>query len=231
MLEIFLTLHTGKVYQVILVAVSVFNILVFVPNFYKPIVMRSFDTATDMQLISIFKKGNDSALEALIKRHKDSVFTTILFLVKDEHLAEDIFQEVFFKIVDKLRSNVNYNEEGKFLSWALRVAHNLCIDHFRKVNTIEEVAIVDTASFENYIDTGNYADRKINRSQSHEKLRNMLNYLPSEQREIIVLRFYADLSFKEIASLTGTSINTALGRMRYALLNLRKMITEYEIVL
>ena len=151
--------------------------------------MRSFDTATDMQLISIFKKGNDSALEALIKRHKDSVFTTILFLVKDEHLAEDIFQEVFFKIVDKLRSNVNYNEEGKFLSWALRVAHNLCIDHFRKVNTIEEVAIVDTASFENYIDTGNYADRKINRSQSHEKLRNMLNYLPSEQREIIVLRF------------------------------------------
>ena len=192
--------------------------------------MKSFATATDAQLISVFQKGDNQALEELIQRHKDAVFTTILFMVRDTHLAEDLFQEVFIKIIDTIRTN-RYNDEGKFLSWALRVAHNLCVDHFRKVKYVHDIGSNDKDIFEGIGEVGDFADAKIMRAQSHDKVRRMLDHLPEEQREVIVLRHFADMSFKEIASITGTSINTALGRMRYALLNLRKMVEEKAIVL
>lgn len=192
--------------------------------------MKSFVTATDTQLISVFQEGDNQALEELIRRHKDAIFTTIVFMVRDTHLAEDLFQESFIKIIDTLRSN-RYNEEGKFLSWALRVAHNLCVDHFRKVKYVHNVGSDEKNIFEGIGDIGNSADAKIIQTQCHEKVRKMLDYLPEEQKEVIVLRHFADMSFKEIAYVTNTSINTALGRMRYALLNLRKLITEKEIVL
>ena len=192
--------------------------------------MKSFATATDTQLISVFQKGDNQALEALVQRHKDAIYSSILFMVKDVHLAEDLFQDVFIKIIDTLRSN-RYNEEGKFLNWAMRVAHNLCVDHFRKVKYIYSVGSDEKDIFESIGDVGNYADTKITQTQSHDKVRLMLDYLPEEQREVIVLRHFADMSFKEIAYITNTSINTALGRMRYALLNLRRMMVEKEIVL
>lgn len=192
--------------------------------------MKSFADATDTQLIRVFQNGEQQALEELVNRYKNKIFSSILFLVKDVHLAEDIFQEVFIKIIDTLRSN-RYNEEGKFLPWALRCAHNHCVDYFRKIKNTYLVASDASLVFERIGDIGNNADLKILKSQTHEKLRLMLDYLPEEQKEVIVLRHFANMSFKEIASITDTSINTALGRMRYALLNLRKMIVENEIVL
>ncbi len=192
--------------------------------------MKSFVTATDAQLIGVFQKGDNQALEELIRRHKDAIFTTIVFMVRDTHLAEDLFQEAFIKIIDTLRSN-RYNDEGKFLSWTLRVAHNLCVDHFRKVKYIHNVGSDEKDVFEGIGDVGNFADAKLMQNQTHDKVRKMLDYLPEEQREVIVLRHFADMSFKEIAYITDTSINTALGRMRYALLNLRRLIVEKEIIL
>jgi len=192
--------------------------------------MKSFAEATDTQLISVFQKGDNSALEALVQRYKDTVFSTILFMVKDTHLAEDLFQEVFIRIIDTLRSK-RYKDEGKFVHWALRVAHNLCVDHFRKVKYTHNVASDDKDIFEGIGDVGNVADNKMIKNQSHEKVRRMLDFLPEEQREVIVLRHFADMSFKEIAYITDTSINTALGRMRYALFNLRRLMTENEMVL
>lgn len=192
--------------------------------------MKAFATASDTQLISVFQKGDNTALEALIHRYKDTIFSTILYMVKDTHLAEDLFQEAFIKIIDTLRSH-RYKEEGKFIHWALRVAHNLCVDHFRKVKYTNNVASDDRDIFESIGDVGNYADAKLIQNQCHQKVRQMLDFLPEEQREVIVLRHFADMSFKEIAAVTNTSINTALGRMRYALFNLRKMMVENEIVL
>jgi DNA-directed RNA polymerase specialized sigma24 family protein len=152
---------------------------------------------TDHELIHQFRDGDLYALEALIVRHKDKLYTSILFLVKDKYLAEDIFQDVLIKIIDTIRGG-RYTEEGKFLPWAMRIAHNLCVDHFRKVKRTPAIKTSD--------------DRDI-------------------FEEVIILRHYADLSFKEIAALTNCSINTALGRMRYGLINLRKMMTEKKIAL
>jgi RNA polymerase sigma-70 factor (ECF subfamily) len=187
--------------------------------------------ATDNQLVQSFQQGNNNALEVLVHRHKDKLFSSILFLVKDKYLAEDLFQDVFIKIIDTLRTN-RYNEEGKFLPWATRIAHNLCIDHFRKVNrkptimTGDDRDIFDTINVE---EKG--ADSAIMQGQSHDRIRKIVDMLPDEQREVIVLRHYADMSFKEIAEMTNCSINTALGRMRYGLMNMRKMMVEKQIAL
>lgn len=191
--------------------------------------MKTHLLSTDADLVQSFQKGNNYALEILVNRHKDKIYTSIVILVKDKHLAEDLFQEVFIKIIDTLRAN-KYNDEGKFLPWALRVAHNLSIDHLRKVQRTPTIKTSDDHDiFEvlNFID--NSADKGIVKSQSHNLLRGMIDKLPAEQREVIVLRHYADLSFKEIAEMTSCSINTALGRMRYALVNLRKMIEEKHV--
>lgn len=193
--------------------------------------MKSLCVKTDNELIHLFMDGDMAALETLILRHKDKLYTSILFLVKDKYLAEDIFQDVLIKIIDTLRAG-RYTEEGKFLPWAMRIAHNLCVDHFRKVKRSPAIKTSDDRDiFEviNFTEEG--ADEKIMKRQSHDKVRQMLDRLPEDQREVIILRHYAELSFKEIAALTNCSINTALGRMRYGLINLRKMMTEKNIAL
>ncbi len=193
--------------------------------------MNTLSLATDNQLVHSFQQGNNQALEILVNRHKDRIFTSINILVKDKHLAEDLFQDVFIKIIDTLRKN-NYNEEGKFLPWAIRIAHNLCVDHFRKVKRTPTITTGDDRDIFEVINvSADSADRAITRSQSHEGVRQLLDRLPEEQREVIVLRHYADLSFKEIAAMTNCSINTALGRMRYGLLSMRKMMAEKQMAL
>ncbi len=191
----------------------------------------SLRTKTDNELIQNFQDGDLNALETLVLRHKDKMYTSILFLVKDKYLAEDIFQDSLIKIIDTIRGG-RYTEEGKFLPWALRIAHNLCVDHFRKVKRTPSIKTSDDRDiFEviNFTEEG--ADEKLMKRQSHERVRMMLELLPEDQREVIILRHYADLSFKEIASLTNCSINTALGRMRYGLINLRKMMQQKKIAL
>jgi RNA polymerase sigma factor (sigma-70 family) len=185
----------------------------------------------DQQVVRMYVDGDANALSVLVTRYKDKIFTSIYLLVKDRYLAEDIFQDVFIRIIDTLKAG-KYSDEGKFLPWAMRIAHNLCVDHFRKVKrnptikTSDDRDIFDVINFsENGVD-----DRMMN-EQTSDKVRRMIDLLPEDQREVIILRHYADLSFKEIAQLTGCSINTALGRMRYGLLNLRKMMEEKQIAL
>ncbi|MFZ1826202.1 MAG: sigma-70 family RNA polymerase sigma factor [Chitinophagales bacterium] len=173
--------------------------------------------------------GNEAALEVLINRHKDKIYTSIHFMVKDSFLAEDIFQDTFVKVIDTLRSG-RYREQDKFLPWVMRISYNLCIDHFRRgkrmpvVNTGEDFDIFDVLGLEDK----NIEDSLVN-DQTVDKVRALVSNLPEEQRQVLILRHYSDLSFKEIADMTGVSINTALGRMRYALINMRKMIVEKNI--
>ncbi len=186
---------------------------------------------TDHELIALFKDGDTKALEQLILRYKDKLFTSILFLVKDRFLAEDIFQDVFIRTIETLRGG-KYNEEGKFLPWVMRIAHNMCIDHFRK--TKRTPSITTTTNEEilgDILPPSNAADHGMIRKERHEAVNHLVELLPYDQREVIILRHYADMSFKEIAALTHCSINTALGRMRYGLINLRKMMSEKQIAL
>ncbi len=186
---------------------------------------------SDEQLITLFKKGHSSALEELVQRHKDKLYTSIVLLVKDSFLAEDIFQDTFIKIIDTIRAE-RYTEKGKFLPWAMRIAHNLCVDYFRKIKRTPIIKTSDDKDIFNVLSfSESSAEEKLITRQSHDRVRRMLDMLPEEQREVIILRHYADLSFKEIADLTQVSINTALGRMRYGLINLRKMMTEKQICL
>ena len=193
--------------------------------------MKTFNQASDTQLIRAFQDGNASALEILIHRYKDKIFSSILFLVKDKYLAEDLFQDVFIKVIDTLRNN-RYTEEGKFLPWALRISHNLCVDYFRKVNRSPAIKTSDDRDIFEVINVvEDSQETKMMQAQSHDRVRKMLDMLPEEQREVIVLRHFADLSFKDIAQITNCSINTALGRMRYGLINLRKVMLEKQIAL
>ena len=193
--------------------------------------MQSLTNYSDQQLIHLFQDGDSHALETLIHRHKDKIYTSIFLLVKDKYLAEDIFQDVFIRVIDTVRGG-RYTEEGKFLPWAMRIAHNLCVDHFRKVKRTPTIRnsenndIFDVIKF-----SDECAETKMTRQQSHDRVRTMLDQLPEDQREVIVLRHFADLSFKEIAAMTDCSINTALGRMRYGLINLRKMMVQKQIAL
>lgn len=212
---------------------NTYNVIKLNLNPYrKPLTMNNtLIHATDNQLVQLFQQGDNNALEVLVNRHKDKIFTSINLLVKDKYLAEDLFQDVFIKIIDTLRRN-NYNEEGKFLPWAIRIAHNLCVDHFRKVKRTPTITTSDERDIFEVINvSSDNADRGIMRTQSHDRVRQMLDRLPEEQREVIVLRHYADLSFKEIAAMTNCSINTALGRMRYGLLAMRKMMAEKNMAL
>jgi RNA polymerase sigma factor (sigma-70 family) len=193
--------------------------------------MKSLCKNTDHELIHSFMDGDMNSLETLVVRHKDKLYTSILFLVKDKYLAEDIFQDVLIKIIDTIRGG-RYTEEGKFLPWAMRIAHNLCVDHFRKVKRTPAIKTSDDRDiFEVLNFTEDSAETKMMKRQSHDRVRRMLDLLPEDQREVIILRHYAELSFKEIAALTNCSINTALGRMRYGLINLRKMMVEKQISL
>ena len=182
----------------------------------------------DQQLIESYLKGNDKAFEVLLTRHKDRVYTSIYMFVKDHEMAEDLFQDVFIKIVDTIRRG-GYNHEGQFIQWALRISYNLCVDHFRRSKRRTKVSPTETFDILDVIETpeDNMEDFII-KEQSYSKLRELVENLPDEQREVVMLRHYADMSFKEIALLTKVSINTALGRMRYALINIRKMMSEQE---
>lgn len=193
--------------------------------------MRTLDHASDTELIRAFQDGDTDAFETLIYRYKDKIFSSILFLVKDQYLAEDLFQDVFIKIIDTLKKK-HYTEQGKFYPWAIRITHNLCLDYFRKVKRTPTIKTSDNNDLFDIIQISEEgADKKIMQNQSHDRVRKMLDLLPEEQREIIVLRHYANLSFKEIAEITNCSINTALGRMRYGLINLRKMMQEKQITI
>ncbi|HQU56022.1 MAG: sigma-70 family RNA polymerase sigma factor [Chitinophagaceae bacterium] len=193
--------------------------------------MKALSKKTDHELIRLFTDGEVDALEALIVRHKEKLYTSILFLVKDKYLAEDIFQDSFIRIIDTMRGG-RYTEEGKFLPWAMRIAHNLCVDHFRKV---KRTPVIRTGEDKDIFEILNFsedsAETLMIKKQSHDRVRNMLDSLPEDQREVIILRHYADMSFKEIAAATNCSINTALGRMRYGLINLRKLMTKKQIAL
>lgn len=186
---------------------------------------------TDNQLIETYAAGNVSGIETLVSRYKDKIYSSIYFMVKDKYLAEDIFQDVFIKIIDTIRQG-RYQEEGKFLPWAMRIAYNMCVDHFRKVKRSPAIKTTDGSDlFSWMLVDETSADTAITKRQSYDRVRTMLEMLPEEQKEVIVLRHYADLSFKEIAAMTNCSINTALGRMRYGLINLRKMMLEKQITL
>jgi RNA polymerase sigma-70 factor (ECF subfamily) len=193
--------------------------------------MKTINNLTDQQLIHLYLEGDSEALSGLIERYKDKIYTSIYLLVKDRYLAEDIFQDAFIKVIDTINGG-RYTDEGKFLPWVMRIAHNLCVDHFRKVKRSPSIKTSDDHDiFEvlNFSEAG--ADEKMIQGQSHDRVRKMLDMLPEDQKEVIVMRHFADLSFKEIAKLTDCSINTALGRMRYGLINLRKMMIEKQIAL
>jgi RNA polymerase sigma factor (sigma-70 family) len=193
--------------------------------------MKCLTNLTDQQLIHLYVEGDADALATIVLRYKEKIYTSIYLLVKDRYLAEDIFQDVFIRIIDTLKGG-RYTDEGKFLPWAMRIAHNMCVDHFRKVKrnpTIKTSDDRDIFEVLNFSEAG--ADQKMMEGQSHDRIRKMVDMLPEDQREVIILRHYADLSFKEIAELTKCSINTALGRMRYGLINLRKLMVEKQIAL
>lgn len=183
---------------------------------------------SDQELIRLYQQGNEASLEILIKRHQRNVYTAIYLLVKNRSLTEDIFQETFIKIVNTLRSD-KYNEEGKFAPWAARVARNLTIDYIRKMK--RDVTITDSEGNNvfNYISIAEESNEdKIIRSQSEHNIRQLVKRLPEEQRQVLIMRQWGNMSFQEIADSTGVSINTALGRMRYALNNLRKMMEQQQ---
>ena len=187
----------------------------------------------DKELIGRYLKGDHNSLERLIHRHQNRIYAYILMIVKDKDLADDLYQDTFIKVINTLRSGA-YNEEGKFLQWVMRIAHNLIIDHFRKSNRIPVISNSKNDDF-NIFDTIEITDKSIEEQiitqQIHKDLRRLIEYLPPEQKEVLYMRHYAEMSFKDIAEVTNVSINTALGRMRYALINLRKLIAEKNIVL
>ena len=190
-------------------------------------------TFSDQQLVSIYLEGNVSALETLIKRHKDRIFSFIIFKVRNQALAEDIFQDAFFKVIKSLQKG-KYNEEGKFLPWVMRIAHNLVIDHFRRAKRIPITGKLKSDDdefdiFDIICNGEKNSEHIIMEGEQHEQLRKMVQELPIEQRLVLVMRHYEELSFKDIAETTGVSINTALGRMRYALINLRKIMEEHRV--
>jgi len=187
---------------------------------------------SDNDLVKLFQNENNAALEELIKRHKKSIFTAIYLLVKNRTLAEDIFQETFIKIIQTLR-NGNYNEEGKFVGWAVRVARNLTIDYLRKINkdvTITDSQGNDIFSYLVIAETHNKEEQLI-QYQTEQQIKKLVLNLPEDQKIVVILRHWANLSFKEIAEQTGVSVNTALGRMRYALANIRKQLEENKVFL
>jgi len=189
------------------------------------------NSATDQELVRLYLEGNESAFEALLSRHKDRIYTQVYMLVRDEELANDIFQETFVKVIRTLKMG-RYNEEGKFLPWVMRIAHNLSIDHFRKSKKMPYVRESDDYSPFASIprDEKNVEDEWID-NVINEDVRKLVEELPEEQREVVMMRHYGGMSFKEIAERSNVSINTSLGRMRYALINMRKMIEKHDIKL
>ncbi|MCS3555570.1 MULTISPECIES: RNA polymerase sigma factor [Sphingobacterium] len=193
--------------------------------------MSILNKKTDQELIHIYLDGKETALAALLERYKSKIYTSIYMKVKDEYLAEDIFQETFIKVINTLKGG-KYNDEGKFLPWVMRIAHNMIIDHFRKEKRAP--SIVNTEGFDIF-DVLDFSDENVEskmlREQRDIDLKRMIQKLPDDQKEVLIMRHFCDMSFKDIADITEVSINTALGRMRYALANLRKMIEGQSLML
>jgi RNA polymerase sigma-70 factor (ECF subfamily) len=185
----------------------------------------------DALLVKSYVEGNENALATLIKRHESKIYGFIYSKIADRDISNDIFQDTFIKVIKTLKSN-SYNEEGKFLPWVMRISHNLIVDHFRKTKKMpmyretEEFSIFSIMS-----DDSLTIENKMIFDQVEVDLKKIIEELPEDQKEVLVMRMYQDMSFKEISELTGVSINTALGRMRYALMNLRKIIDKHQIIL
>jgi RNA polymerase sigma-70 factor (ECF subfamily) len=185
----------------------------------------------DAILVKKYVDGDENALNVLINRHQSKIFGFIHSKISDRDISNDIFQDTFIKVIRTLKSK-SYNEEGKFLPWVMRIAHNLIIDHFRRSKKMpmfretEEFSIFSIMS-----DNSPTIENKIIQEQVEIDLRKLIDELPADQKEVLIMRMYQDMSFKEISELTGVSINTALGRMRYALMNMRKVINKHQIIL
>jgi RNA polymerase sigma-70 factor (ECF subfamily) len=191
----------------------------------------SFTNLSDAHLVDDYIKGNEKSLEILIFKHKAKIYNFIYSKVFDRDIAEDIFQETFIKVIRTLKNGV-YNEEGKFLSWVMRISHNLIIDYFRKSNRMPKFEASDDYDVFQFIkDNSPNAENMMINEQVVSDLQKLIKELPDDQKEVLKMRLYRDMSFKEIAEVTGVSINTALGRMRYAIINLRKMVDENKILL
>lgn len=186
-------------------------------------------TLSDDKLVKLYLAGNEAALGELLNRHKDRIYTYIFLFVRDTYTAEDLLQETFIKVIDKLRSG-KYQEQNKFLPWISRVAYNLCIDYYRREKRLPKVINkdgFDIFSVLKFSEAG--AEGRIIENEHSAKVRKLLEHLPEEQREVVIMRHYMDMNFREIAEMTGVNINTALGRMRYALINLRKLMETKNI--
>jgi RNA polymerase sigma-70 factor (ECF subfamily) len=193
--------------------------------------MNNFE---DHELVNFYINGDENAFETLLLRHKEKIYRFVYMKLRDNALAQDVFQDTFIKIVNTLKAG-SYNEEGKFLPWAMRIAHNLVIDHFRKVN---KVRLISESSSQRddfnifhtlKLDDEN-APEEIMREELETQMVELIEYLPQSQRDILRMRIFKEMSFKDIANLENISINTALGRMRYALINLRKIIDKHNLV-
>lgn len=191
----------------------------------------SIQSLNDNELVQLYIGGNEESLSVLLQRHKRKIFSSIVVVVKNKALAEDIFQDTFFKVIHTLKRG-QYNEEGKFLPWVVRIARNLIIDHFRRIKKMPPVPIYTNDEgeeinvFSVLASTDNTFEVNAEQQKFKRSIRSLINELPADQREVVLMRIYYDMSFKEIAEFTNVSINTSLGRMRYALFNLKKMIEE-----
>ena len=190
--------------------------------------MRKY-AISDSQLVSQYKNGSEEAFAELVNRHKNKIYTTIYLIVKDQYLAEDLLQETYVKVVNKIKSG-SYHEEGKFLPWVSRIAHNLAIDHFRKAKRYPMIVMEDGNNVFNTLEfSEDSIESKKIQQDTHALLKKLIEELPDSQREVLMMRHYMEMSFREIAEATGVSINTALGRMRYALINLKKKMNELNV--
>ncbi|HLU83828.1 MAG TPA: sigma-70 family RNA polymerase sigma factor [Vicingaceae bacterium] len=181
---------------------------------------------TEKQLVQTYLKGNEAAIEELINRHKEAVYTYIICKVRNQALAEDLFQDTFIKVINTIKRR-KYNDEGKFLPWVMRIAHNLIVDHYRKSNRMNTTTGGENFDIFDIIkNTEKNVEQQLEKEQTLHDVKALIKFLPADQKEVLMMRLYFDMSFKEISEATNVSINTALGRMRYALINLRKMIAE-----
>ena len=189
------------------------------------------DQTPDALLVKNYVAGDEKSLSTLINRHQSKIYGFIYSKISDRDITDDIFQDTFIKVIKTLKSN-SYNEEGKFLPWVMRIAHNLVIDHFRRNKKMPMYRETEEFSlFSIMSDNSLTIENQMISDQVEADLKRIIEELPEDQKEVLVMRMYQDLSFKEISELTGVSINTALGRMRYALMNLRKVIDKHQIVL
>ncbi len=194
----------------------------------------SMKLLSDNELVKLYMNGNEESLSVLVNRHKRRIFSYIYLITRNKALTEDVFQETFFKVIQTLKKQ-QYNEEGKFLPWILRIAKNLIIDHFRKVKKMPTISTIyndegeETSIFDIIPEESNTSKNTEETQHFKETIRSIVNDLPQDQKEVVIMRTYYDMSFKEISEMTNVSINTSLGRMRYALINLKKMLEEKKV--